>query len=350
MPLIVGQYGLVPQQVYAPIPNTTLSTSQTTAYQNICGQVCEFTDQDLVAGTITVNSNISRRAVFVQNTSGGTLAAGQALNWVSGQWKTQVQACPQGQVPRCFVPGYINGSSSNTIPNNAFFWAYTNGPTSVLSDGTATIATGSNLVVGASAAGKIRVDTSVANPLYTSLTAPSTSLTAQVATAFSNGAYTFPANTFVAGDTVRFRAQVNVPSIGTTPTLTVQVFIGAQAIMTTGAISVVANDNMYIDGEFTIYTAGASGTMGAVGTSMTSVSGTTTTKQFFLSSSTAVNTTVAQTVSVQGTWSVTGCSALLEVFDLIRDNPLPPNVSAATSLASLGATSTIVRADLYCPW
>lgn len=129
--------------------------------------------------------------------------------------------------------------------------------------------------------------------------------------------FTIPANTLRPGDIVRVRAQVVTPSTNSTDTLNLKLFIGALECVATGAVDVANGDIGFIDFDAVVRTVGASGTVVGAGHTALGVPGTVTSKPKFLASST-LDTTVANAVAVEGTWSVAnaGNQARLDVMNV----------------------------------
>jgi hypothetical protein len=147
--------------------------------------------------------------------------------------------------------------------------------------------------------------------------AASTAVTATtVATVFDKTAV-LPASYLQAGDVIKVRAQVVATATNSTDTLTLALLIGATAIITTAAVDVANGDVGYFDFDITVRTIGASGTLVATGSSALGTPGTVTAKPAFLAS-TAVDTTAAQTIGVQATWSTNnaGNSCRLDVLNV----------------------------------
>ncbi len=97
-------------------------------------------DEDSLAGVITRNTVNGRRTyVLVQNASGGTLAAGQALQFTSTFYGRKVTKSAIFSAICGFAPPAISGSITNTIPNLAYFWMVKEGFTSVLKDASALV-------------------------------------------------------------------------------------------------------------------------------------------------------------------------------------------------------------------
>lgn len=70
-----------------------------------------------------------------------------------------------------------------------------------------------------------------------------------------------PTGNVAAGDVFEFDVVVNVAGITGTPTLTTKVYIGATQILTTGAVTVIADDMVHLKGYFQVKAVGASGSV-----------------------------------------------------------------------------------------
>jgi hypothetical protein len=126
-------------------------------------------------------------------------------------------------------------------------------------------------------------------------------------TAFSNGTVTIPANTLKVGDTLRIRTQGIATATNSTDTLTVRLKLGSTVLATTGALDVADNDIFFVEFNLTVRTIGASGTFVGVGSATIGAAGTATRKAIFLAS-TAIDTTVDNSLTVNATWSVASAS------------------------------------------
>lgn len=138
--------------------------------------------------------------------------------------------------------------------------------------------------------------------------ATSTTLTNSTAeTAFSNGAYTIPANSLRAGHLIRVRFQGIAMTTNSTDTLTIKLYLGGlggTALLAAAATDVTNSDVFQGEYELAIRTAGSSGTVVGTGTyKVPSAEGTMTIKDDILAS-TAIDTTTSQDVTVTGKWSV----------------------------------------------
>lgn len=335
----------LPDQTYV-LP---VGTNPIAAYTALLGQYADFSDVDVIAGVITPNTEFMRTSILVYNGSAAAITPGMALNWVTGFWGTQVQACPNGQVIRCFAPSYINGNTTNTIPVGAFFYATFKGPMAPLSDGTA-IAINDGLVVG-SVSGEVKTNYGIGGgEVYSSVVASTAVTATTVATKFDQN-YTFPANSLTAGTTIRVVEEAIVTAANSTDTLTLQLLIGATVVATTGAIDVAANDVFEFLSDIEIRTAGASGTVVAT-TIINTATGSATFKPIILAS-TAIDTTVTQQIAVQATWSTNnaGNSVRQDLLNISRLNAAGAVGSGgiATAAAALGSAVQF-RAMVNCQW
>lgn len=136
----------------SPFAQDTYSTDS--GYAALRGQKRFAADIDTVAGVQTQNSKVTRELVLVKNTSGGTLACGVALQFDSAGWGLNVIKAVSGGHIRGYVPCVINGSITNTIPANAYFWMVKEGPTKVLKS-TANVAV-DDLIEQAATAGQVK--------------------------------------------------------------------------------------------------------------------------------------------------------------------------------------------------
>lgn len=123
-------------------------------YAPLRGQKRFAKDSDITAGVLTTNSNVDRVLVLVKNTSGGTLPCGAALQFDTAGWGLNVKKAVSGGHIRGYVPPVIQGSITNTIPANAYFYMVKEGPTSVLKS-TANVAV-DDLIEQAATAGQVK--------------------------------------------------------------------------------------------------------------------------------------------------------------------------------------------------
>jgi hypothetical protein len=143
-------------------------------------------------------------------------------------------------------------------------------------------------------------------PLYVQ-TAAGTALTNSVAeTALIS--YTMPADTLnTAEDVLSITAQGICTSTNANDTLTVKLYIGSTAIVSSAAVDVANNDIWHITAKVTLRTSGASGTYVVTGTVGLGASGTATPAIVYLGS-TSIDTTASNVISVKGTWSAASAS------------------------------------------
>lgn len=135
--------------------------------------------------------------------------------------------------------------------------------------------------------------------LIGAIVAASTAITGtqEAETAFDQ-AVSIPADMLEAGSVVRIRAQGIHTSTTGTETHTIALKIGATTIYTVASVDPANNDIWVIDVAVTIRTAGASGTCVACGWALaTGAHATGTAKAVYLAS-TAIDTTVANSVAV----------------------------------------------------
>jgi hypothetical protein len=117
--------------------------------------------------------------------------------------------------------------------------------------------------------------------------------------------YAIPADTLKAQTVIKIRTQGIATATNSTDTLTIKVYLGATAILTTAAVDVANNDIWYADITVIVRTAGAGGTLVATGAYQDpGTSGTANLEACYLAS-TAVDTTGALTVKASATWSTT---------------------------------------------
>jgi len=132
-----------------------------------------------------------------------------------------------------------------------------------------------------------------------------TNTTAQ--TPFSTSGFNIPAGVLTVGSVIRVRARATVTGVTGTPSGTLALLLGATALISTGSVAVLANGVGIIDATFVVRTIGTGGTligsalagMGVVGTATGAI------QQV---GSTAVNTTIANAVNVDFTWSAASAS------------------------------------------
>jgi hypothetical protein len=140
----------------------------------------------------------------------------------------------------------------------------------------------------------------------------------------NGGSYSIPANTLKAGDVFRVRCALKVTDNNSTDTLTTTLRLGTAALTGTAVIATAAvdsadNDVVYFDVDIVIRSIGASGKFAACGVQANGVPGTVTAKPFVLAE-TAIDTTVANFISVTSDWSVAHADneVNLEVFNVSK--------------------------------
>lgn len=171
--------------------------------------------------------------------------------------------------------------------------------------------------------------------------------------AFSTGSVTIPANTLKVGDAVRVQATVFVADNNSTDTLTLRLKIGSTVIIATAAVDVADNDVGRIDATLIIRTIGASGTFVASGTQALGVPGTVTAKPFQLGS-TAIDTTVANTLTVTAQWSASHADndAILRtlVVEKISAGSSSPSAAGGVDLVCQSEETTDLSAEVVDGW
>lgn len=160
-----------------------------------------------------------------------------------------------------------------------------------------------------------------ANLTYTTVAASATITNTATETDFNQTAV-IAANTLKAGDLIRVQAHAVCSATNGTDTLTVKLKIGSTVIASTGALDVANGDVVLVDALLVVRTIGASGTFVASGIINIGVPGTATTKVFNLAS-TAIDTTVNQTIKLTGQWSAvsSGDVVALQSF-VVRTDPI----------------------------
>lgn len=329
------------QNVAAPIKKDTYSTDA--GYAPLKGQRCSFRDSDVVAGVLTINSQDTRECVFVKS-GASTIAAGAALNFST--FGTDVLTATVGQKIHGYAPPAINGSVSNTIAANSYFWMIKEGRTSFLGDGS-TITAGDKVVVSGLTSGAVR--SNLAGGVVYSDVAASTAVTNTTTATKFDKSYTFAANTLQAGDVIRVTAEAIASATNSTDTLTLDLMIGATVVATTGAIDVANSDTFTFMSDIVIRTSGASGTVVAT-TAVNTATGNATFKSIILGS-TAIDTTATQQVAVRATWSAAnaGDSARLDVLDISKLNSVVSDLTGGTATAA-SSSAALFRGYANCAW
>jgi hypothetical protein len=172
---------------------------------------------------------------------------------------------------------------------------------------------------------------STGNKLYTNAAA-STAVSNGVNTEqFYDVSYTLPANTLKVGDVLNIKGYVVVSATASTDTITVKLYLGATAIVTTAAVDAANGDIVEFEVNVVVRTIGASGTIVAWNTNANGVPATGTVKAGFIAS-TAIDTTATQLIRASSTWSATSatCTSALQalVVTLERGTGFDPLVIA----------------------
>lgn len=157
-------------------------------------------------------------------------------------------------------------------------------------------------------------------PVYRNLAA-STAHSNTTTEALFDTQYSIPANTLKAGSLIKVRFQGIATATNGTDTLTIKLYIGGLSgtAILTGTATDVANNNIFAgEAMIVIRTAGASGTLVAVGThtEVPAASGTAVHDITEITASTTIDTTAAQVIGVGADWSVanSGNSARLDIM------------------------------------
>ncbi len=156
-----------------------------------------------------------------------------------------------------------------------------------------------------------------------------------------DNSYTIPANTLAVGDIIRVRGLVVFTGTNSTDTAVITLKIGSTTIIATAAVDNANSDIAEIVAFLTIRTIGASGTFVAEGTQANGVPGTVTAKPWSLSS-TAIDTTVTNALTMNCTYSVASNSntSVLRQFmiELVRGSGIEVIGEAAEAVDnSIGA-------------
>jgi predicted RecA/RadA family phage recombinase len=150
---------------------------------------------------------------------------------------------------------------------------------------------------------QVNLDMQACPDLLYSAEAGSTVITNTVAETDFDKQVTIPANTLQVGDVIRVRGEAIAPSTNATDTLTLKLKVGNTVVVATAAVDVANNDIGYLEADLVVRTIGAGGTFVACGVQALGTEGTVTAKPFKMSS-TAIDTTVSQTVKASAQWSV----------------------------------------------
>jgi hypothetical protein len=166
--------------------------------------------------------------------------------------------------------------------------------------------------------------------MFTQTTATAVEATASETTLLS-AAVTFetktlPANTLIAGRTLRIRASGHYSTKASTAgNLNLLIYLGSTAIVSTGDFAVTDNltgRGWKLDVEITCYTTGASGTVWAQGIAMLfTAAGTIVHREMVKTATVTVDTTASQAVDVRADWqtsdasnSITCTNATIEIL------------------------------------
>lgn len=138
-------------------------------------------------------------------------------------------------------------------------------------------------------------------------------------TTFSNGTFAIPANTLVVGDILHIRGTAVIVAQNATDTNRVKVKIGTTVIADSTALNLPAGNVIEWDLYVTIRTIGAGGTYVVEGTIGGGAAGTAFGKDVFLDS-TAIDTTVVQTITVTDTQSAASAGDQAKQSQLLIEN------------------------------
>jgi hypothetical protein len=167
------------------------------------------------------------------------------------------------------------------------------------------------------------------NQLYGATAASGAVSNTTVTTNFDNSSYTIPANTLQVGDVITIKGQGIATATNSTDTLSVGVKIGSTALFAPTGVDVANNDIFAFEVNIQIRSIGASGTFVADAMCSIGAAGTGTVRSY-LTASTTIDTTAAQTIAATGTWSVAnaGNSCRLDLFEIAKDSAASGTVLA----------------------
>ncbi len=133
---------------------------------------------------------------------------------------------------------------------------------------------------------------------------------------------TIPANSLRAGDEIEIEGMVDAVSTNATDTLTLKAFIGNTEICATPAVDVANGDKGIFKVKLVVRTIGAGGTFVAGGTAGLGPAATGTMRPVG-KASTVIDTTVAQEIALEATWSVAnaGNQARQEILGVKVNRP-----------------------------
>lgn len=253
-------------------------------------------------------------------TPGAAVVAGDVVvqNDLVGVAVDDIAANVQGAIEIERVFDFAKDSSVFSVADRAY-WDDTNNQ--MKSD--PSVGKYAGIVVKAAATGdatvRVKLDPSsnASKDLQYSAVAASAAISNTTTETAFDKSFSIPANTLKPGDIIRVRAQAIATATNVTDTLDLQLRLGTTDILATGAVDVANGDIGFIDADIVIRTIGASGTLVAAGHTALGAPGTVTSKPKLLGS-TAIDTTVAQSVNVSATWSVAnaGNSVRLDIMNV----------------------------------
>lgn len=178
-------------------------------------------------------------------------------------------------------------------------------------------------------------------------TAPSAAVSNTTTETAFDKSFAIPANSLVAGEVLTIQGQGIATATNSTDTLRCKLYLGTTVIADTGALDVANNDIFTFQATLIIRTIGASGTFVAEGEVSIGTPGTATVKTFVLGS-TAIDTTVANTLAIKATWSVAnaGNSVRLDVMD-VESSPVSPEKILAVACEALDNSAGVAEAFLW---
>ena len=319
-----------------------------------------YDDVDYRSTAYGVKPKLSDELVLCQllvNRSGGNLSPGQGFKWDianEGPGRAAGAATGSGESPDGFVDGALLGST--VVPNGSFFLAVMRGPTWVRASGNGVaIAVGDRIVAGAADGNVQKQFASGSGLIYAAPTISTAYASSAVKTIFDRNT-TIPANALKVGDEIVIEGNVASIGVTSTPTLTLDVQIGSVVVLTTGAVTVAANDQGWFRTRAVIAAIGASGSVLANSEYVLGVPGTAVPRPKYTAAQ-ALDTTVANIVGVYGTWSASSSSntAVLTGLDVyVNRSAGNSEIVVAKSLAAVASDATAntlfrarVNADLF---
>jgi len=130
--------------------------------------------------------------------------------------------------------------------------------------------------------------------------------------------FTVPVTQLKIGTVLHILASGLVVDNNSTDTLVIRMKVGTETISTTGAIDVADNDVFHVDAYVIVRTLGATGTLGAFGTTVLGVPGTAAAEPFSNAQATE-DTTSGLAVVVSAEWSVAHADNEVLLHNLIVD-------------------------------